>query len=544
MDDVLDHAFFEPATGSMREHFAVQRIMDLLAADPGGYRPAGRVMISYCRANTTFVLDRLCMALAPLVEDMWLDRLGGDHGMGEWTHASMQKGVADADVVIAVVSPQYITSKDCGFEIQQAGELGKTIIPIMFGVPSDDWPPKKIGETAMTDQFADPQTGDMKRFVDFTNLDAFETKFEKELRPRIDRHFEPTPFNGIIATLQSDDGIGFLMLANGPDDDDGGSRTAGPVVPKELRRSAIALMSELGSGAFGTVHKAMLETASGAECLVAVKQLKVGTSGGGGMVVVPESERLAFLKEAAINAQLRHPNVVGLVGVVTAGPPNLMVLQFCEQGGLDGVLKRMDHTAAQLVQFGVGIAAGMAYLAEHRFVHRDLASRNVLLDSKDAPKVADFGLSKSLYSATYYTQTTANQQLPLRWLAPELFTDLRFSERTDVYAFGITMVEVFSKAMMPFGQWGNDMVISRVKDGFMHPKPPACPEALYAEVIALCLANDPLDRPMFVDLGQALQRQYDDLAFVSDGDGGGDGGGDPTTLLNDDVGFATPNKQV
>lgn len=69
------------------------------------------------------------------------------------------------------------------------------------------------------------------RFVDFTNLDTSETKFEKELRPRIDPHFEPTPFHGIIATLQSDDGIGDLMSAKGPDDDDVGGCTTGPVVP-------------------------------------------------------------------------------------------------------------------------------------------------------------------------------------------------------------------------------------------------------------------------------------------------------------------------
>ena len=520
MADVLAHAFFEPATGSMREHFAVQRIRDLLAADPGGHRSVGRVMISYSSANTPFVLDRLCMALAPLVEGMWLDRLGGDHGMGEWTRASLRKGIADADVVIAVVSPQYVKSKNCGVEMQISFELGKTIIPIRLGVPSDDWPPTKIGGTAMADQFADPQTGDTKLFVDFTNLGAFKTKFETELRPRIDQRFKPIPFGKIIATLQADDGIGDLMMGNRLDGIGVAGRTAGPVVPKELRRSAITRLSELGSGTFGTVYKAMMQASSGIEYLVAVKQLKVGA-------MVSESERLAFLKETAIHAQLRHPNVVGFVGVVTAGTPNQMVLQFCEQGGLDGVLSKNEHTTAQLVQFGIGIAGGMAYLAELRFVHRDLASRNVLLDSQGIPKVADFGLSKSLYGATYYTRSasTSNEQLPVRWLAPELFTDLRFSARTDAYSFGITLVEVFSKAVMPFGQWGNDMVISRVQDGFVHPKPPACPEAVYVEVIALCLANDPHDRPTFGKLGQTLQRQYHDL--ISDGgdDGDGDGGG-------------------
>ena len=497
MTDVLAHAFFEPATGSMREHFVVQRIRELLAANPGWFRPAARVMISYSWHNTTFVLDRLCVALAPLVEGMWLDRLGGgDQGMGEWTHASMARGVAGADVIIAVVSPQYMTSKNCGLEMRLAGELGKTIIPIMLGVPFVCWPPAKVGETIMTNQFADPKTGDMKLFVDFSDLDTFETKFNMELRPRIERQLEPTPFGGIIAALQEHDG--------------GCGR---PEAPKELRRSDVELLSELGSGKFGTVHKAVMQAPSGVEFLVAVKQLKVDTSDDGAEAV-PEPDREAFLKEAAITAQLRHPNVIGLVGVVTAGAPHQMVLQFCEQGGLDGVLRKKDHTSAQLVRFGVGIAAGMAYLAG-LFVHRDLASRNVLLDSKGTAKVADFGLSKSLYTATYYAQPQGSQQLPLRWLAPELLTpglaDLQFSERTDVYAFGITLVEVFSKAVLPFGQWGNDMVIDRVQGGYVHARPQACPEAVYDEVIAPCLANDPSRRPSFGDLGPDLQSQYYDL---------------------------------
>ena len=194
----------------------------------------------------------------------------------------MELGVANADVIIAVVSPQYVESKNCGFELELANKHQKEVIPVVLGLPFDDWLGlKKVGETELKTQFHDAATGDGKLFVDFTDLGAFETKFEQELRPRIERQFEPTPFDGIIARLQSDDGIGRLMSATGPGDD-AADGTAGSVVPKELRRSAIALLTELGAGAFGTVHKAMMATASGVEYLVAVKQLRVDASSDGG----------------------------------------------------------------------------------------------------------------------------------------------------------------------------------------------------------------------------------------------------------------------
>ena len=139
------------------------------------------------------MLDRLCLALAPLVKDMWLDRLGGDQGMGEWTRDSMRRGVANADVIISVVSPKYMKSKNCGFEMALAAEMGKTIIPIMLGVPFEEWPPARIGETDMTGQYADAASGDMKLFVDFSKLADFDVKFWNELKPRLaDASFVPT----------------------------------------------------------------------------------------------------------------------------------------------------------------------------------------------------------------------------------------------------------------------------------------------------------------------------------------------------------------
>lgn len=159
---LLSHAFFDAKAGSMHEHFICNRIKELLE-DPACDRPFCKVMISYCWADTNFVLNRLALELAQQVQGLWLDRLGGDQGMGEWTRASMERGVAGADVIVAVVSPRYIKSANCGFEMELAAKLGKTVIPIMLGVPFAEWPPKKVGTTPMTGQFA-TASGDMKLF--------------------------------------------------------------------------------------------------------------------------------------------------------------------------------------------------------------------------------------------------------------------------------------------------------------------------------------------------------------------------------------------
>ena len=144
-------------------------------------------MISYCWADTQFVLGKLAPALSKVVESLWLDRLGGDQGMGEWTRLSMNKGVEGSDVIVSVVSPKYIQSINCGFEMELAAKYEKVLIPLMLGVPFSEWPPTVIGETPMTSQFKDESTGDMKLFVDFSDMSAFATKFNKELLPRLDK---------------------------------------------------------------------------------------------------------------------------------------------------------------------------------------------------------------------------------------------------------------------------------------------------------------------------------------------------------------------
>jgi serine/threonine protein kinase len=250
--DIRKHAFFDPRGGSLRVHFQIDELKALLAMDIKG-RLDVNVMVSYCWADTNFVLGQLVMQLATRVRTIWLDRLGGDQGMGEFARNSMERGVENADFVIAVVSPSYIDSAACGFEMEMANQHNKPVIPVVYNLPFAKWPPKSVGTTTMTNQFATP-SGDVKIFVEMTDFDAFNTKFEKELIPRLTRGIPGAPGHPLIVT----------RTVSEREREDGslvGSKSAIPERPRKVSRGQMGHLGtiEVQSGAEGN----LLDTSGG-----------------------------------------------------------------------------------------------------------------------------------------------------------------------------------------------------------------------------------------------------------------------------------------
>ena len=292
-------------------------------------------------------------------------------------------------------------------------------------------------------------------------------------------------------------------------------------VPRELKRAWLTQVAVLGSGQFGQVWKGLLndqQSKTTPEYLVAAKVVKrQDTATNYGSIEDGEGSLAAedaLLKEALIMAQVEtHPNLVSLFGVITTGTPKVLVISYCEHGELRTNLVRQAANGSPFalptkLRFCSEIADGMRHLASHNLVHRDLATRNVLLDSGNMCKIADFGMSRRVLTddnmGDYY-RGSGNNLIPVRWTAPEGLRDNKFSSASDVWSFGITCVEVFQDGQHPYpATKSNPVVITMVTSGQVHPCPSGCDAQLYA-VLLSCWNAEPVQRPSFNVLREQFQ---------------------------------------
>ncbi|XP_049824323.1 ephrin type-A receptor 4 isoform X2 [Aethina tumida] len=272
---------------------------------------------------------------------------------------------------------------------------------------------------------------------------------------------------------------------------------------REIDASCITIEAIIGGGEFGDVCKGKLKL-NGIDIDVAIKTLKVGSL---------DKSRNDFLTEASIMGQFEHPNVIFLQGVVTKSNPVMIITEYMENGSLDTFLRANDgkFQVIQLTGMLRGIASGMQYLSEMNYVHRDLAARNVLVNTQLVCKIADFGLSREIESATEGAYTTRGGKIPVRWTAPEAIAFRKFTSASDVWSMGIVCWEVMSYGERPYWNWSNQDVIKSIEKGYRLPAPMDCPEAIY-QLMLDCWQKERTHRPTF----QSIVKTLDKLIRVPD----------------------------
>ncbi|XP_050101365.1 tyrosine-protein kinase Btk29A isoform X3 [Anopheles aquasalis] len=264
----------------------------------------------------------------------------------------------------------------------------------------------------------------------------------------------------------------------------------------EIHPSELMILEELGSGQFGVVRRAKWRGSID----TAVKMMKVGT--------MSEDD---FIEEAKVMTKLQHPNLVQLYGVCSKHRPIYIITEYMKHGSLLNYLRRHEQSLignmGLLLDMCIQVCKGMSYLERHNYIHRDLAARNCLVGSENTVKVADFGLARYVLDDQY--TSSGGTKFPIKWAPPEVLNYTRFSSKSDVWAYGVLMWEVFTCGKMPYGRLKNTEVVERVQRGIILEKPKACAKEIY-DVMKKCWSHSPEDRPGFRIL-------KDQLAAVAQG---------------------------
>ena len=263
----------------------------------------------------------------------------------------------------------------------------------------------------------------------------------------------------------------------------------------EIDRKSIRFVKKLGAGQYGEIWMGIWNETT----KVAVKTLKPGTM-----------DAKEFLKEAALLKKLRHPKLIQLYAVCTMEEPIYIITEFMKHGSLLDYLSKGEGRhlkIPELIDIGAQVANGMAYLESQHCIHRDLATRNVLVGEGNIVKIGDFGLARLIVDDEYHAREGV--KFPIEWTAPEAALFNLYTIKSDVWSFGVFLTELVTHGRISYPGMTNGEVLARVEQGYRMPAPPGCPDPLY-QIMLECWKTDPEERPTF----DSLQIQLGDY-FVS-----------------------------
>ncbi|GAB0489674.1 hypothetical protein MMPV_000899 [Pyropia vietnamensis] len=260
----------------------------------------------------------------------------------------------------------------------------------------------------------------------------------------------------------------------------------------EIPPHAVRFGVQVGSGGFGVVFKGVYAGET-----VAIKRIHAHALGNAGAVA-------EFQAEVAVLSSVRHPNIVRFVGACTLPPALMIVTEFLERGTLFDVLHKSKDPIGWRERRGmmVGLCDGMTYLHSRGLLHRDLKSSNLLLDRDFTVKVADFGLTRIVSSLTAAPMT--GQCGTFQYMAPEVLANRPYTEKADVFSFGILLWELVARKLPFFGMAPMQVGLAVVNTGLRPPIPRDCPRPL-AILMRRCWEQDFRHRPSFKEAGKALR---------------------------------------
>ncbi|KAF0696948.1 Aste57867_12333 [Aphanomyces stellatus] len=293
----------------------------------------------------------------------------------------------------------------------------------------------------------------------------------------------------------------------------------GDLVMHRVTFDNVHLQHLVAQGAYGQVWQAEYNAQT-----IAVKKLPTH---------VPTQQALEqFVAEIALHAKIQTPDnqrIVKFIGAAwpKGGPGDMMLLlEYMDQGDLREMLQHnaTTHQLAWIDKLHVALQVAEALVFLHSLyppvVHRDLKSRNILLDSKSGAKITDFGVSRELDDATMTAGIGT-----YRWMAPEVLYDGHYTELADVFSFGVILAELETE-ILPYSDlrdpttgepYTDTSIITKVIAGTLQPSLKHDVPSWYATLVRDCLARDPDDRPNAMKVHHRLRlemKSYDEGGLV------------------------------
>uniref|UniRef100_A0AAV1TAI5 Protein kinase domain-containing protein n=1 Tax=Peronospora matthiolae TaxID=2874970 RepID=A0AAV1TAI5_9STRA len=227
-------------------------------------------------------------------------------------------------------------------------------------------------------------------------------------------------------------------------------------------------------------------------------------------------DALAFATEIKVMARLEHPKVVHFIGVSWANALTIQaVTEFMDCGDLKSLLdssRASSLTWANLkCQIAIDIADALVYLhtLNPKLIHRDLKSRNVLIDAHSGAKLSDFGISRN----RSFDETMTAGVGTARWIAPEVILGGHYTEFADIYSFGVVLSEL-DTCKAPFhdatntngGKMQDVTILQLVSAGKLQPSfNESCPISI-VKLGRACLSFDPVQRPSAIHISYELRK--------------------------------------
>jgi len=240
-------------------------------------------------------------------------------------------------------------------------------------------------------------------------------------------------------------------------------------------------------------------------------------------------QKRLLIIEALLLKNINHQNILKMKSFINEkdnSPPVILYPYSSEERNLKYYLQGMNLndktgdnfysrsrneqiTSQELVEMAIQICSAMEHLSQCGIVHKDLATRNCVINLNGHVKVTDNALSRDIFPADYCCLGD-NENRPVRWLALESLIHKVYTLSSDVWSFGVVLWELESFGGLPYADIDDFEMETSLSDGYRLSRPLSCPDYLYSLMVR-CWHYSPHHRPTFIKLRKHLTKFHDEL---------------------------------